>query len=323
MNLQIILGRVASRLESIAAGTALGLAASAVMFAGEVHAETPAARSLTAPAPIARADGDGPALWAIRDADSTIYLYGTIHMLKPGTAWGSDKVDAAFDRASDIWLEVADPNDQSELGPLIQQYGLSPARPLSSRLTESELTAFADAARADGLNPTQMDPLSPWFAAVMIATAPLGVAGYDPALAVELNLRSRAQAAGKPIRGLETAAQQIGGLARMSDDNQMIYLRYYLKAHDEAAADMDRAVAGWLVGDQSAIAVFAQENGSDISDEIHQVLMARRNVNWADQLETLLEGSGVAFVAVGAAHLAGEDNLLDLLAARGVSVTRE
>lgn len=323
MNLQIALGRAASRLESAAAGVALGLAACAALYAGDARAETPAAPAPIARPPIAQAEGDGPALWAIRDADSTIYLFGTIHMLKPGTAWGSDKVDAAFDSASDVWFEVTNPDDQSEVGPLVQQYGLSPDRPLSSWLSSEEQTALDAAARTSGLTAAQIDPFRPWFAAVMIATGPLSEAGYVPAQGVELNLRARALAAGKPIHGFETSGQQIGGLARMSDDNQMVYLRHYLKSHATAAADFDRAVAGWRVGDQTAMDTFARQNGRAISEETHQVFMARRNLDWADQIETLLKGSGTTFIAVGAAHLAGDDSLQDLLAARGIAVTRE
>jgi uncharacterized protein YbaP (TraB family) len=321
MTLQTVLGRAASRLESAAASLLIGLAAGTLLVAGQAHAaEAPAQ---TAPAPIARATGDGPALWVVRDADSTVYLYGTIHMLKPGTAWGSDKVDAAFDSASELWLEVTNPDDQSELGPIFQQYGIAPDRPLSSWLTPEEKARVDAAAAGAGLSPAQVDPLRPWLAAMMIGTGPLKAAGYDTALGVELNLRARAQAAGKPVRGLETVGQQIGGLARMSDEGQRVYLRHYLTHWDRAATDLDAAVAGWLVGDDAAMARFARENGRDVSKESHQIFLARRNDDWADQIQTLMQGSGVSFIAVGAAHLAGDDRLQDLLAARGLTVTRE
>lgn len=320
MTLQAVLGRAASRLESTAAGIALSLAACAVLFAGDAHATEAQA---AAPPPIARAAGDGPPLWVIRDADSTIYLYGTVHMLKPGTAWGSDKVDAAFDSASDLWLEIADPNDQSELGPLIRQYGVQPGQPLSSWLTPEEKTALDVAVSATSMEPAQIDPFRPWFAALMIATGPLTAAGFDPALGVELNLRARAVAAGKPIHGLETVGQQMRGLALMSDDNQKVYLRHYLKTWNAVAGDLDRLVAGWIAGDETALAEFALENGRAISEETHQTFLARRNADWAGQIETLLKGSGVSFIAVGAGHLAGDDSVQEMLAARGVTVTRE
>lgn len=323
MNLQIALGRAASRVQSIGAGMALGLAAWAAIFAGEAYAETPVAPTPVVLAPIARAAGDGPPLWVIRDADSTVYLFGTVHLLKPGTAWGSDKVDAAFDSASDVWFEVTNPDDQAALVPVFQQYGLSPDHPLSSWLTPDEQATLVKAAPAAGLTAQQIDPFRPWFAALMVATGPLTAAGYDPALGVEINLRARALAAGKPIHGLETIDQQIGALARMSDAGQMTYLRHYLKTYGTAAAELDHAVAGWIASDHAALAKYAHENGRAISEETHQIFMARRNADWADQIETLLKGAGTTFIAVGVGHLAGDDSLQDLLAARGISVIQQ
>ena len=244
-------------------------------------------------------------------------------MLKPGTAWGSDKVDAALEASDQVWFEVTNPEDQAAIAPLVQQYGISPDKPLSSWLTPEEQTMLARAVAEIGLSPAQIDPARPWFAAIMLGTGPYIAAGFDTNLSVELNLRDRALAAGKSIHGFETVDQQIGGLARMSDATQMEYLRRFLGRHETAAAELDRTVSGWIAGDVTVLDQFARENGRDIAEEVHQVFLAQRNADWTDQIETLLEGSGVAFVAVGAAHLAGDDSLQDLLTARGHAVTRE
>lgn len=320
MTTSTALGRAASCLESFAAGLCLTLVASAFLFAAEAHAQ--AAPAPAPAAPVVRAQGDGPALWVVRDADSTIYLFGTVHMLKPGTAWGSDKVDAAFDSASEIWFEVTNPDDQSALLPIIQQHGVSRDGPLSAKLTEAERTRLAQALQGTGMSPAQVDPMRPWFVALMIGLTPLTDAGFDTQAGVELNLRARALAAGKTVKGLETLEQQLGGLAGMSDEGQLIYLRHYLAHYDEAASDLERAVAGWAAGDDDAMDVFARETGRGVSEETHQVFLARRNADWANQLQTLLAGSGTAFVAVGAAHLAGDDSVQELLAEKGIVATR-
>ncbi len=109
----------------------------------------------------------------------------------------------------------------------------------------------------------------------------------------------------------------------MSDEGQMTYLRRYLATYATAADQMERAVAGWSSGDAAAMDRFAFENGRAISEEVHQVFLARRNAAWADQIETLLKGSGVSFIAVGAAHLAGDDSLQQVLAAKGLTVVRQ
>ena len=325
MTTSTVLGRAASCLERFAAGLCLTLVATAFLNAAEAHAQeapaAPAPVAVAAPAP--RAPGDGPPLWVIRDADSTVYLFGTIHLLRPGAAWGSDKVDAAFDSASEVWFEVVNPDDQAAMMTAVRAHGLSPERPLSSRLTPDEKTRLDAAVRSMGMEPAQIDPMRPWFASMMISMTPLTTAGYDPAAGVELNLRSRALAAGKTLRGFETLDQQMAGLAGMSEEGETTYLRHYLAHYDTAAAQMDRAVAGWIAGDMDAIAVYARDNGRAISEEAHETFMARRNADWAGQIETLLAGSGTTFIAVGAAHLAGEDSVQTLLAAKGIHAIQQ
>lgn len=305
---------------ALAVAAALGLAAP-VLAAPVLAAPVLAAPAPAAPA-LAVASVPAPALWVTTDGDSTVYLFGTIHMLRPGTDWRSPRVEAAFDSASEIWFEVINPDDQAALGPVIQQYGLSPDRPLSSLLTPAEQTAFADAATASGLDAARIDPVRPWFAALMIGMTPLTRAGFDGKAGVETELRARALAAGKPVRGLETIDRQIGGLARMSDEGQLVYLRHTLAHRDTAVAEFERAVEGWRVGDEAAVAAFAHDTGRAISEETHQIFLARRNADWAGQIQTLMQGSGTAFMAVGAAHLSGSDNLIDMLRARGVEVRR-
>ena len=102
MTLANRMGRTANHVSRLAFGVCAALAASAVLaaFPGAAHAQNAAApAAAVAVAPIPRAEGAGPPLWVVKDADSTVYLFGTIHYLRPGTAWGSDKVDAAFAEA--------------------------------------------------------------------------------------------------------------------------------------------------------------------------------------------------------------------------------
>jgi len=323
MTISTVLGRAASCLEHFAGGLCLTLVAAAFLHAGTAHAQEPAAPAAAVAEPVPRASGEGPPLWVIRDADSTVYLFGTIHMLRPGAAWGSDKVDAAFDSASDVWFEVVNPDDQTALMTAVRDHGLSPERPLSSRLSPEEKSRLDATVRAMGMDPAQIDPMRPWFAAMMVGMTPLTTAGYDPATGVELNLRSRALAAGKTLHGFETLDQQLAGLAGMTPDGETTYLRHYLKHHDRAAGEMDRLVAGWMAGDLDAIATYAHDNGRGISDEVHEVFVSGRNADWAGQIETLLQGSGTTFIAVGAAHLVGEDSVQSLLADNGIQAVRQ
>lgn len=312
-----------ARLAKLAAGTALGLALVAALLApwvGKAHAEIAATPAAMAAEPAA---ARGPALWVVKDADSTIYLFGTVHVLRPSTQWESPQVTAAFNSASDIWFEISNPDDVAAIIPLIQQYGVSPATPLSSQLTPQEFQQLDAAARVLGVTGAQMDIFRPWYAGLTLSLAPLKKAGYDPASGVEITLKARAEAAGKPIHGFETIEKQVLILANLPQDIQLEFLRSTLKDYDEATTELDAMVDAWSSGDVVRLDRVTNRDMKAEAPDIYKALLTDRNAGFADQIQTLLAGSGMAFVAVGAAHLAGDDSVQAMLEARGIAVERE
>lgn len=277
------------------------------------------AQNAAAPAAVPRAEGTGPALWVVRDADSTLYLFGTMHLLRPTTGWVSDRVDRAFASASHLIMEVDSPEDQSALLPLIRQHGLSPDRPLSSLLSPAELATLDAAARTMGGSAADMEPMRPWLAGVTIQSASIIRAGYAPGSGVEPILKARALAAGMAVSGFETPDEQIRMLAGFPEEGQLAWLRRSLDEFGAAQTGVDRLVDAWAAGDVETVRALAVDPMRD-TPLLYDVLLVRRNTNWADQIETLLEGSGTVFIAVGALHLAGDDSVQQILLARGVEV---
>lgn len=318
---------LAARLKSSASAlgrVVLGLSAAVVLAgapaawaqdAGHDHAHDHA--------PVVPAVGRGPALWVVKDEDSTLYLFGTVHVLRPNTPWGSARVDAAFDASDTLILEIANPDDQAALLPLIQQHGLSPQTPLSSLLTSDDLADLDRVARSVGGTAAQFDPMRPWLAALSLSVAPLVRAGYDPRSGVERILKHRADDAGKPVTGLESIARQVEILAGLPEAVQLAFLRSTLTDFDEATTQLDALVAAWAAGDVETIDRIGVSEMRAGSEEVYQAMLVRRNIDWADQIQTLLAGSGTTFIAVGSAHLAGDDSVQAILQARGVQVERQ
>lgn len=302
---------------------AVGVAGGVALFVAiagapvDALAQTATSTSSVAQAPI---QGEGPALWVVKDADSTLYLFGSVHVLRPTTGWSSPRVQAAFDSASDIWFEISNPDDQAAIVPLMQQYGLSPTYRNATALTTGELTLFGNAAQSVGSDAVRMDNYRPWLAALTLSVAPLVKAGYDPKSGVELVLKARAEAAGKPIHGFETLDKQIGILAQLPEDVQMAFLRETLKDYEKAATQLDDMVTAWASGDVDTIDRIMVEEMKEASPALYQALLVDRNTDWADQIQTLLQGSGTVFIAVGAGHLAGDDSVQAILQKRGVTV---
>jgi uncharacterized protein YbaP (TraB family) len=311
--------RLLSSVSSLARG-AVGVAGGLALFVAIAGVPADALAQTAAPAVPAPIEGEGPALWVVKDADSTLYLFGSVHVLRPTTGWASPRVEAAFDSASDIWFEISNPDDQAAIMPLIQQHGLSPETPLSSRLTSEENAELDAAAKAMGASAAQLQPMKPWLAALSLSVAPLIKAGYDPKSGVELVLKARAEAAGKPIHGFETIDKQIGILAGLPDDVQLVFLRETLKDYENAATKLDEMVEAWARGDVATLDRVTITEMKEASPTLYQAILVDRNTDWANQIQTLLEGSGTAFIAVGAAHLTGDDSVQAILQRRGVTV---
>lgn len=273
-------------------------------------------------AALAQTQPVGPALWVARDEDSTIYLFGTIHFLRANMTWRTVEVQRAWESSDRLVLEVADPENQAAVGPLIQQFGLSPDRPLSSLLGPDDLRRFTDAAAAMGADAKRMDAMRPWLAGVVLSSAKLSRAGYDARSGVDVILRAEAQAAGKPITGLETPADQVRMLAGFPEAGQVAFLSNTIRDFDAAPVELERLAEAWAVGDTNAVAAITLQPMRDQSEQLYRTLIVERNRRWARQIQGLLESSGTSFVAVGALHLSGHDAVQEILKSSGVEVIR-
>src|SRR5690606_28709947 len=155
---------------------------------------------------------------------------------------------------------------------------------------------------------------------VTIQSASIIRAGYAAGSGVEPILKALAQADGMTVSGFETPDEQIRMLASFPEEGQLAFLRRSLDEFGAAQTEVDRLVEAWAAGDIQSIRALAVDPLRE-TPLLYDTLLVRRNTNWADQIETLLEGSGTVFIAVGALHLAGDDSVQEILRARGVEVT--
>lgn len=263
-----------------------------------------------------------PALWAIKDKDSTIYLFGTVHVLKPTTPWRSPKIDKAFRDADDVVMEIEQPEGPATTRALMMKYGVDPAAPLSTKLKPESYAKLQAAAQGMGFPPQALEPMRPWLAALTVSLTPLLKAGYDPESGVEKLLTAQAKAAGKPIAAFETMEQQVRFFADMTPVQEAQLLDSTLDEVDDGPTKIDALVAAWAAGDQGELKrQMVDEMQADYPD-VYKLLLVDRNQDWASQLKTRLAGSGVSFVAVGAGHLVGPDSLQAQLAKLGIKAER-
>lgn len=266
-----------------------------------------------------------PAMWVVKDRDSTIYLLGTVHILKPETQWRTPKIDAAIAGSKELWLELPGLTDEEMMAvmmPLVAQHGLSPGKPLSSRLTPEEFKSLQDAAKLANLPMEMLSIARPWFAAVGISTSSITRAGYDPRSGVEEKLKTIFGERSIKAKGLETVEQQMRVFTSMTEEEEMAFLRATLQDYDQAPVELDRMVADWASGDLSDLGKMMVDEVKAVSPALYEELLTKRNANWAVKIEEMLKGSGTTFIAVGAGHLIGPDSVQVQLKAKGIDATR-
>lgn len=266
----------------------------------------------------------GPALFAARDADSVIYLYGTIHLRRPGESWGGAHVEAALAEADEIWTEMEiSPQVDAKSQQLALMEGLAPPdQPLSSWLTNEERVRLAATAQRFGLRAEQLEPLRPWLAGLTLSLLPMTQAGYSPEAGVDRAIDAFGDTHGKHMRAFETPEQQIALFSSMTPELQRQMLLEAIDEIDRGPAMLDEMSSAWERGDLVLLERLLNEEMEGEHPDVFQALIVRRNNAWVATLMQELEGQGADFVAVGAAHLVGAEGLVEQLRARGVRVER-
>ncbi|GLQ45287.1 hypothetical protein GCM10007862_03380 [Dyella lipolytica] len=266
-----------------------------------------------------------PALWQVQSNSSTVYLFGTVHLLPNDTDWRFPALKQALAQSQALYIELTD-DDQASVTPLVLRYGLDTEHPLSTQLSEGDNAALTKAAQLAGLpgGAATLQPMKPWLAALTLSVAPLLKAGLDPAEGVDKQLKTQMTNAGKPVRGLETAEQQIQFLADLPSPIQLAFLRDTLRDVDKDTAELLSLIDAWKQGNVAAIAKLENDELKTREPALYQELIVQRNANWAGKIKDMLKQPGVTvFVAVGAAHLAGPDSVQAQLAKLGITVQQD
>lgn len=263
-----------------------------------------------------------PALWAVKDADTTVYLFGTVHVLKPGLSWFDGAVQKAFDKSDELVLELVLPDDQSEVAKATLPMAMDQSgKPLPQKLDPETLAAYQATLTGLGLPANAFDAFEPWFAGVTLSVLPLTKHGYDPNQGVEKQLTAKAKAGAKPISGFETLTEQLGFFDTLPEVEQVSFLKSVVKDIDKLGPQLDKMVLLWGKGDPDGLAVTMNES-MEATPELAKTLLFDRNARWANQIKTRMDKPGTVFVAVGAGHLAGEKSVQDYLAERGLKAQR-
>lgn len=272
----------------------------------------------------ARERNDGPAIWVVKDFDSTLYLYGTVHLLPDDLHWQREDMRNAFNAAGTVFFEVdTSPKGQVDATVLTTSLGLrSDGLRLSDRLDNYQLNLMEAAANNGDITIASLDGMQPWLAAEYLTFAAAQNAGLSAELSADEALKSRAARGGKNIVYLETLETQIRASADLPEYIQLDILTETMEQFNTLGLEATQIADQWSVGGTKYLTDKLIAPMKARAPEVFNSLLRDRNRAWSIELSRFMEESGTGFVAVGTAHLLGEESLLYELREQGYDVQR-
>lgn len=262
----------------------------------------------------------GPALWMVKDGDTTVYLFGTIHMLPKGVDWLSGRTAEALAKADTLATEIVLPDAKLAARTMMTRGLSDKLPPLAQRVPAEKAAALNAAVAASGLPRELMDKMDSWFAAITLTQTQLAQLSFARGEGVEERLEAAAK--GKKRLGLETLDQQLGFFDALPEADQRALLAATLDELPGLKDEAAQLVRLWSAGD---IEKLADELNEDLkgTPALTRILLTERNARWAEWIAARMRDvPGTVFVAVGAGHLAGPDSVQAMLGKKGLRAVR-
>jgi len=260
-------------------------------------------------------------LWKLSAGNNTVYLLGSIHILKSNNALINDPIMKAFEDSQTLVFEV---DLKTMSGPKAQKAVLAKAMlPVGDSLEKKvnrETYELAKAKTAElGLDITSFNQFKPWFFIMTLAMFKMQELGFSDQKGLDHFFYAKATQSGKKVLGLETFEQQMNMLDTMSAVNQDDLVRQSIKDLDVLEQEMDAILEAWSTGDMNKLENVILKSFKEFPD-IYDTLISQRNKDWVNKMEIFLRQKENHMVIVGAVHLAGKDGLVELLKKKGYTV---
>jgi len=273
--------------------------------------------------PPGAASGDGKSfLWEARSKTATVYLLGSLHLMRKESYPLPEKIEKAFERSEVLAVE-ANINDPGRIDvmTLVERVLYPEGEGLENHVSKETYEAVTKEAAALGLPPQLLDRQRPWFIALTLTALKLAVLGFDPSYGTDMHFLTKAQGK-KKIVELESVDAQIALLSGFSDSEQELFLIRTLNDLKSIEKDTDALMRAWNSGDMKGIERLVAKDGAEgkKTASLNEKLLYARNREMTTRIENLLRAKETAFVIVGAGHLVGEKGIIALLRQKGYSI---
>ncbi len=267
-----------------------------------------------------------PLLWKVSDANNSLYLLGSFHMLKETDYPLAKSTDLAFDDAEQIVFELS-PEEMNNpaLGQKMTQAAMrTDGKTLQQSLSPETWKKFEAYAAKNNLPVANFQAFEPWFVGLILNVTEMQKIGLNPALGLDKYFMDRAAKAGKPAKGLETGDSQIAIFDGMSAKQQEQFLDDALNESAEMKAKIEELHSTWRNADDKTLFNKMAAEMRKGYPELYESINPARNKIWLPKLEALLKDNDKddVLIVVGALHLIGDDGVVKLLKDKGYKVER-
>jgi uncharacterized protein YbaP (TraB family) len=260
-------------------------------------------------------------LWKISSNSGTVYIFGSIHLLKEGDYPLDKSIEKAFDNSSRLFFEInLDTIDEQKVQQLTIAKGTYSNEQTLRDSLSNQTYEFTKKRLAElGMNIQQLEMFKPWLLAITMDMLELQKLGFDQSQGVDKYFYAKAKENGKKVDGFETAEYQLNLLADMPAAMQEKLLLQTMKELDEIQNEITAIVEAWKSGDSDALDTILLKSFKDYPG-VNKMLIVDRNKNWLPKIESLIGQKENVMIIVGAAHLVGKDGIIALLKQKGYQV---
>lgn len=250
-----------------------------------------------------------------------MYLLGSIHVLSKQAYPLKPALEHAFDDAQRVVFEIDLTRfTKKSFKEEFSRTAIYPSgQSLSKKLAPRTIELLNSVLPLYGLSLKEIEHLKPWFVAEALSSRTLEMAGFSDRLGIDFYFYRKAQAAGKPVLGLETLRDQAEIFDRFNDEQNEQYLASTLSGLPAYTEMIRQLVTAWKDGNVQVLdRLLNQDKRAD--PVTHETLFSRRNSKWMPEIERYAHGNGNYLIIVGAGHLVGDDGVVAQLRRAGYSV---
>jgi uncharacterized protein len=294
------------------------------LIAPAVYAWAPGRATAPAATPSAKAPPT-PLLWKVSDQDNSVYLLGSFHLLKADDYPLSPDIDKVFVEAENLVFEVppAQLTDPLLAQKMQEMAGFSDGSSLSQVLPPDVHEKMGQVLGKDRV--AQMETMEPWFINLGLLIGISQQMGFKADQGLDLHIARMAEAANKPVSGLETAEEQLAVLDASPMGEQIAGLRDFFNKPGEVPKLLNETHDAWRNGDLAKLNSLVIDEVRKETPVTYRIINVERNDAWVLKLQQMLDGASAGsdtLVVVGAMHLIGADGVVEKLRAKGYEVER-